>query len=135
MSKEFITSVFPCTDCLVKPACKIHNETITRESFYEHVGNHTRFLMVPSPGDREGQYKKIVTECWANFGCTLVDDIRGRGDIDHIPSAYINFFIEMFNLMQWIVNSKSWQDGETLYDFDKAEVLRKLNFAKKWLVE
>ena len=133
MSAEFITSTFPCTDCLVRPACKIHNEQITRASFYEHISSTSRFLMVPSDPARKNQYRKIVTECWANFACDLVDTIRGDKDIDHVPGAYIDFFIEMFGLMQWIVNSKSWQDGEELYDFDKSEVLKKLDRAKLWI--
>ena len=49
-----------------------------------------------------------------------------------VVPEFIDFFVEITSLLQWIVNSTSWDKGEK-FDFDVTEIKRKLEKAKGWI--
>jgi hypothetical protein len=127
MSKEFIQFTFPCADCLVRAACQ--DKPVNREDLLEK--NHTRCLAMPNY-ETINKYPKVFMECWANIGWQAIERIKSDEVRGVLPPKYVDFMIDVAGLLQWIVNSKSWKDGE-LHDFDLHEVRRKLKAAKGWI--
>lgn len=129
MSKEFIQFEFPCKECLVRAACQ--EKPAKLSDLLEQM--RTRCLSMPNYDDKnpKNSYSKTFLECWANIGWTAIGRIKSE-DANKIPPKYIDFLIETIGLIQWIVNSSSWEDG-TQHDFDLHEARRKANTAKGWL--
>lgn len=126
MSSNFVQFNFPCKDCLVLAACK--NTPKNNESIkYLYDNDAPRCLAVPKlPLDIT--YHKGILECWANLGVMFVNGLQlsenpktCREMHNNIPMQYVSMLGHMSGLIQWIVNSTSWEKG-ILQDFDKVEV-------------
>ena len=128
MSAEFIQFTFPCTECLVRAAC---NSKPTKMQELADRGVDTRCIVMPKI-EKDNTYLKTFMECWANLGWDAVSRIKREEGTGHIPPQYIDFLIDALGLLQWMSNSKSWEDG-IAHDFDLSEVRRKLKTAKGWL--
>ena len=128
MSKEFIQFRFPCVDCIVRAACQDKPEKMP-----ELYDEQNPILLAMPKIDDNNKYLKMFLECWANIGFDAVDKIRNVKDTNSIPEKYANFLIENINLLQWIVNSTSWREGEKVMNFDKYEIRHKLRVLRRWL--
>jgi len=125
MSDKFIQFRFPCTDCLVRAACK--NKPTEKDDLY--IGNGKTCLTLPKLNHKS--YHKMLIECWANFGFDLLDNVQKREEPagvnkdNNIPSGYVRAMHQMASTLQYMVNSTSWSEGK-LFPFDKYEINEKL---------
>jgi hypothetical protein len=129
MSEEFKNVIIPCKDCLVLAACqdvKIIKETLN--TTFPHM------LVMEKWDTNKKCYKKGIMECWANLGWDIFSSIRTYEFAGMKSSApvLLNLFVELTALMQWIVNSTSWERGET-FDFDISEIKKRIQTAKGWV--
>jgi len=131
MSSEFIQFTFPCTECIVRAACDYKPRKIKEVADMADGGADTRCIIMPKI-EGDNSYLKTFMECWANLGWDAVSRIKSDEGTGHIPPQYIDFLIDTLGLIQWMTNSKSWEDGKA-YDFDLSEVRQKLKKAKGWL--
>ena len=129
-SKEFIQFNFPCKECVVRAACQDQPKDENLKHLYD-MGN-PRCIAVPKINTDEKTYMKGLVECLSNIFPTVIDNIDKSEDPEtsreinnNIPMQYIMLLGQMSYLMQWIVNSTSWKEGE-LQDFDAFEVNRKI---------
>jgi hypothetical protein len=127
MSEEFIQFNFPCAECLVRAACQDKPKKMI-EVFDKQ---NPRLLAMPDMKNID-DYLKVFLECWANIGFDALDKIRNAKSMNGIPETYANFLIETISMLQWIVNSASWDRGE-IHDFDIYEVRHKLRVMKRWM--
>ena len=133
MSSNFVQFNFPCKDCLVLAACKDKpNDETIKHLFDAH---NPRCLTIPKFPSKVA-YSKGLLECWANLGVGITNNMRKTEDPqtcsetnNNIPMQYIILLGQIANLMQWVVNSTSWDEG-VLRDFDHAEVKRKCKTIK-----
>lgn len=127
-SEKFKQVSIPCKDCLVTAACQ------DKQSF--NADKLFNFMLVMESWDESKKvYRKGLIECWANQGWDLFSHMRSsefNGLPKEITPEFIDFFIEIASLLQWIVNSTSWQNGEK-FDFDVTEIKRKLEKAMTWI--
>lgn len=129
MSHDFIQFSFPCSECIVRAACKDIPKNAELKKLYDKMT--PRCLTVPEVGPSEMSYTKMLIECWANLGHEIICRMR-KSENPHtcmetnnkIPMQYIMLIGQMAGLLQWITNSTSWDLGE-LQDFDAVEVRNK----------
>lgn len=125
MSDEFIQFDFPCSDCIVRAACKY--KPTAKDDLYGGAGLPCLAL----PMVKEKSYHKMLIECWANLGFDLLQNVQKRNstakiNIDNkVPSAYIQAMHQMASTIQYMVNSTSWHEGKLL-PFDQWEINKKL---------
>jgi len=125
MSSDFVEFNFPCKDCLVRAACKDKPKNETIRHLYD--AHNPRCLAVPNlPPDVT--YTKCLIECWVNIGTRIINGMQKteepktcRETCNNIPMQYVMMLGHMANLMQWMINSTSWEKG-TLHDFDAREI-------------
>jgi len=130
MSAEFIQFNFPCKDCLVLAACKDKPKNEAIKHLFDDF--NPRCLTLPKfPSNVE--YIKGLLECIFNLGVDVInrmtktEDPQTCSEINSkIPMQYIMLLGNMLYLMQWIINSTSWEEG-ILQEFDKFEVGLKCN--------
>ena len=73
----------------------------------------------------------MMIECYANFGPKLLNTIQksyspsGVETHNNIPVGYLLIMLRMVGIMEYMVNSTSWDEGD-LKPFDKHEVNLKL---------
>lgn len=128
MSKEFVQFKFPCVDCIVRAACQDKPKKMA-----EIYDSQDPILLAMPKIDDNDKYLKTFLECWANIGFDAMDKIRNIKNMNGIPEKYANFLIESINLLQWIVNSTSWREGDEVKDFDKYEIRHKLRVLRRWI--
>lgn len=128
MSKEFVEFNFPCIECLVRAACQ--DKPIIIKDLADSANPRCIAMPNVNHNDKES-YTKAFLECWANIGWRAIQRVKSE-DAERIPPKYIDFLIDNIGLLQWIINSQSWEDGE-MHDFDLYEAKRKLEKAKGWL--
>jgi hypothetical protein len=126
MSAEFIQFIFPCKDCLVRAACKEkpkNNESI----IHLYDVDAARCLTLPKFPSKVA-YTKGLLECWANIGVGIINRMQKTEDPqtcsetnNKIPMQYVMLMGQMSYLLQWMINSTSWERGE-LQDFDRQEI-------------
>lgn len=126
-SQKFTQVSIPCKDCLVKAACK-DKPRLSEDIF--------AFMLVMKKWDEKQKvYRKGLIECWANMGWDIFSSMRSS-EFDEIPKnlapQFVDVLIELSSLIQWIIHSTSWQKGEK-FDFDIAEIKRKIEKAKGWV--
>lgn len=88
------------------------------------------------PRIKDKSYHKALIECWANLG---VDIFNGTSYVKSFSGGIIpkhNIPVKLFiimkalsHLVQYIVNSASWRNGET-EAFDIEEISRKIQSLK-----
>lgn len=131
MSEKFIELYIPCKECLVAPACKDKKKIGT----YKNAELRDIFLGLKKWNEKEKVFKKGVIEAWVNMGCDIFSNMRPN-EVEDIPDSafpeYLNVLIELVNILQWLINSKSWRDGKP-HDFDKSELKNKLKQAMGWV--
>lgn len=134
MSAEFVQFTFPCKDCIVRAACEEqprNNETIN----HLYDVNAVRCLTLPKfPSDIA--YTKGLLECWANIGVQIINNMQKTEDPktsketkNNLPMQYVMLMGQMSYLLQWMINSVSWERGE-LQDFDRREINMKSKMLK-----
>lgn len=128
MSKEFVQFKFPCVDCIVRAACQDKPKKMP-----ELYDSEDPILLAMPKIDDNDKYLKTFLECWANIGFDAMDKIRNIKNMNGIPEKYANFLIESISLLQWIVNSTSWREGDEVKDFDKYEIRHKLRVLRRWI--
>jgi len=124
MSSDFVEFIFPCKDCIVTAACKNKPENEAIKHLYD---SNPRCLAVPVlPPDVT--YMKVLIECWVNIGTRILNNMSKSEDPktcretnNNIPMQYVMMMGQMANLLQWMVNSTSWEKG-ILHDFDAREI-------------
>lgn len=130
MSDEFIQFNFPCSDCIVRAACK--NKPTEKGDLY--IGYDNPCLALPNLKDKS--YHKMLIECWANLGHDLLNTVKkseepeGINKDNKVPSTYIRAMHQMTSIIQYMVNSTSWREG-ALYPFDKIDINEKLKSINK----
>ena len=128
MSSEFIQFDFPCIDCLVKSCCG-DKPNIKSEEIYGHNLHRGAACLAIPEADGDTSYQKALLECWVNFGNSIMEALpkdefpNGSGieKNNNLPIPYIRLLQSIVPILQWIVNSTSWEEGK-LFDFDKYEV-------------
>ena len=124
MSDKFIQFVFPCTECIVRAACK--NKPNKKDLY---GGNGKPCLALPKVKDKS--YHKMLIECWANLGFDILNHISklehpmGVNKDNQVPASYIRAMYQMSKVIEYMVNSTSWREGKLL-PFDKMELDEKL---------
>ena len=124
MSDEFIQFNFPCTDCIVRAACK---NKPNKKDLYR--GGSIPCLALPNVKDKS--YHKMLIECWANLGCSILNHVSklelpiGVNKDNQVPASYIRAMHQMTKAIGYMVNSTSWREGQLL-PFDKMEIDEKL---------
>ena len=131
MSCEFIQFHFPCKDCLVRAACKEK----PKDEDVQHLfmdGHTVPCLALPKIPLDVKSYHKGLLECWANIGVNIICRMSKKEDPktctesnNNIPMQYVILMGNMIYLLQWMINSTSWNEG-LLKDFDKLEINRKV---------
>lgn len=131
MSSEFIQFQFPCTDCIVRAACKEK----PKDERLKHLlirQNTIPCLALPRIFPELKPYQKGLVECWANIGVDILcrmhktEDPKTSTEINNnIPMQYLILMGQMSYILQWIINSTSWEEG-SLKQFDRDEINRKL---------
>lgn len=125
MSDEFIQFDFPCSDCIIRAACKY--KPTAKDDLYGRAGLPCLAL----PFVKEKSYHKMLIECWANLGFDLLNHVSklefpiGVNKDNQVPSSYIRAMQQMTKAIGYMVNSASWREGE-LFPFDKLEIDKKL---------
>lgn len=131
MSNEFVQFIFPCTECLVRAACKdkVKNNDNNTIHLYDNV--NPRCLAVPKLS-QDVTYMKGLIECCINLGTSIQNSMRKTEDPhtcretnNNIPMQYVILMGQIAYLLQWIINSQSWSDG-ILHEFDRIEIKNKL---------
>jgi len=131
MSQEFVQFTFPCSDCIVRAACK-DQERLTVKDLYNTKS--AKCLTIPKLED-DKSYHKVLMECMANLFKDIMGSVQkdedpiGVNKENKLPYRYVTLFYQMACAMQYMVNSTSWKIGE-LKDFDRDEINRKLKLAK-----
>jgi len=133
-SEKFVQLNIPCKECLVSPICQ-DKQKIDQE-LEQHKGELMEFFLSLRKWDESKKvYRKGLIEAWANMGWDIFSHM-GTTDFKDIPNharpEFLNLLIELSSLIQWIINSKSWEDGE-VYDFDQFEIKAKLKKAMNWI--
>jgi len=128
MSQEFIQFNFPCTDCLVRAACKEKPKNNEDVKLYDNI--NPRCLTLPKFPSKIAHTKGLL-ECWANLGVKIITNMQKTEDSktfretkSNIPMHYIILMGQISYLLQWMINSESWENGE-LKDFDIREIREK----------
>ncbi len=128
MSKEFVQFTFPCSTCLVQAACK--DKPVKKEDLYDAVKS-CKCLTLPAFDPTSMTYHKMMMECYSNFGPDLMNHVQksyspsGVETHNSIPVRFMQIMIQMTAVMQYMVNSTSWREGD-LKAFDKHEINLKL---------
>ena len=80
-------------------------------------------------------YRKGLIEAWANLGWDIFQNMR-TSEFNELPPevapVYLDVLIELSALIQWIINSSSWREGQK-FDFDISEIKHKLKLANNWV--
>jgi len=129
-SSEFIDFIFPCKACLVRAACKDKVNEMKKALYGKRAA---RCLTVPyDKVDEKNTHHKMLLECWANLGPKIINhtyimisDIDSRETENNLPGQYIFLMRDLMGILQWMVNSTSWDLG-VLQEFDKFEIKTKL---------
>ena len=135
MSENFIQYTFPCKECIVQSICKDGEQAIEN---IKHGLIDRPSLAVPRFKDPDKSYHKGLIECWANIGIQIIngmmksEDSNGKEVHNNIPYRYVCAIQQMTNIMGYMVNSTSWEKGET-FEFDRTELARRLKHVKGWL--
>lgn len=128
MSEKFRFFVMPCKECIVQAICKDKDQIDTKEV-------SKRYIAIPKWDRSKKSHHKGLLECWANLGWDIISAAIGKvktAPPNTISITYINYLIELSGLIQWIVNSKSWEDGEE-HSFDINEIRYKAEQSMKWI--
>lgn len=132
MPERFIQLNAPCKECLVAPACE-DKKLIDEEM--DHYDLYDFFLVLKKWNEAKKMYRKGLIEAWISMGKDIINN-AATDKIEGIPEeaqpVYMNSLIELAATLEWMINSASWQKGRE-YDFDIAEVKKKLNQAIGWL--
>jgi hypothetical protein len=132
-SEEFIQiNNIPCKECLVQSMCrdkKYIDREMERYKLFE-------FLLALRRWDESKKvYRKGLIEAWANLGWTIFRNLR-TSEFSELPGkvapVYLDLLIELSALIQWIINSSSWREGEK-FDFDITEIKNRLEKSKFWV--
>jgi len=129
MSERFAQVVVPCNDCIVKSMCSDRERTEERTKMWNGL------LGIPKVDETKKMYHKSLIECWANMGWDIVSHmshIQTEGIPKEAQSVFMNYLVEMCNTLQWLVNSKSWRDGEE-HSFDSMELMHKTRQSVGWI--
>ena len=131
-SEKFIQLAVPCKECLVGPVCedkKLIDKEVEQQNLYEFM------LSLRKWDESKKCYRKGLIEAWVNMGVDIMNNMSSSEDNKlpgHATPGYLNSLIELANTLQWMIHSTSWRKGK-MYDFDKAEVKKKLQQAIAWL--
>ena len=130
LSEQFIELSMPCTECIVAAICKDKPRSILKkDDIFPFVLAMRKF------DEKKKIYRKGLIECWANMGWRLVSNMR-TSEYKQFPKnvapEFVDVLIELSNTIQYIINSKSWRDGEK-HDFDKSEIALRIKKALTWV--
>jgi len=134
MSDEFLEFHFPCKECLVRAVCEEKPEINDTDKKRLIERDRTHCLTLPYVSD-EKHYHRMIIECWANLGWRVFNSVSnvenpvGVSDPMKVPIRFVFWLRDIANIMQYIVNSTSWETGK-LEDFDKDEINRKVKMLK-----
>jgi hypothetical protein len=121
MSEKFIEVFFPCEECLIKAIC----------SDYKYLHNKDDIIASPwlmvFPKPTEKSPRKLAFECCFNFINRIVSYTESKDDV-----VSIDFIIEIGNLLEYLINSRSWKDN-VMYDFDRLEISSRLRRCMNWM--
>jgi hypothetical protein len=127
MSAVFHEITHPCKECVVRAACE-HLQR--RKDAFRLDEFHSSILCLQSNSFHRADktdHRNDLVEAWINFGCKLMRNI----EIDNVKlSPQILFFKHILEMMQYIVNSKTWRDKTKIQPFDYEEVLNRLKICK-----
>jgi len=132
MSEKFLQINIPCKECLVSPICE-DKKRIDHKT--EKLELYQFLLGLRKWEEKDKIYRKGLIEAWINLGRDIVCQYKSdefENVYKHAGPAYYNALIEIANTLQWMINSKSWRDGEE-HDFDKSELKEKLKQALAWI--
>lgn len=126
-SEDFVQFNFPCKDCMVLACCReAPKDNKKIEHLYDKL--NTRCLAVPKFSSDIKSYSKGLIECWANLGVGIINSMQKSEDPqtcteinNNIPMQYVQLLGKMSYLIQWIINSTSWEKGQ-LQEFDAFEI-------------
>ena len=131
-SRKFQQINVPCVTCLVAASCQdkeIVEDRLGKDEFFS-------FLLGLRKWDESKKvYRKGLIEAWANLGWDLFSNMHTTEFKEiprHAAPEFLDLLIELSGLIQWVVNSTSWQKGEK-FDFDKREIESKLKKALGWI--
>lgn len=127
MSHEFIEFFFPCAECLVTAACRMKPDSVKVKDI------SPRQICLSLPHGHEMTHHKCAIECLINLLHRMIcsmskmeDPKTGRDTSNNIPMQYVLMMGRMIDLLQWMINSVSWDEG-ILQEFDKIEIKNKLS--------
>jgi hypothetical protein len=128
LSESFLEFNFPCKECIVRAACKDKPKNEAIKHLYDV--NDILCLTLPKFPSKIAYHKGLI-ECWANIGVSIINNMKksedpktSRETHNNVPMQYVMLLGKISYLLQWIVNSTSWEKGE-LKDFDQREVSMK----------
>ena len=131
-SVKFRQINIPCATCLVTASCEDKDRTIQEIEKFPMFD----FLLGLQKWDESKKvYRKGLIEAWANMGWDMFSNMRTTEFKDlpkEVSPEFLDLLIELAGLIQWIINSTSWRNGEK-QDFDITEIKRKLEKAKGWI--
>ena len=131
-SVKFLQVSIPCKECLVQGACQ-DRLAIDRKMQAQDLFD---FLLALRRWDESKKvYRKGLIEAWANLGWDIFQNMR-TSEFNELPPevapVYLDTLIELSAVIQWIINSLSWREGQK-FDFDIREIKHKIEMAKKWV--
>jgi len=134
MSQEFYQFDFPCKDCVVAAICKEKPDN-AKEIILEYK-NPVVCLTIPKCPNDVKTYHKMLLECWANLGPQILNKLQKQSSVDYkkeihnnIPRDYLYLMGYMANILGHMVNTTSWDLGETQH-FDHDEINRRIKLLK-----
>lgn len=130
MSSEFYHFYFPCKDCVVAGICKEKPKN-AKDVILEYDSPVLCLTIPKTPTDVKTYYKMLL-ECWANMGHGIINKVQKQSSVNfkkeinnNIPRDYLYLISRITDLLQWMVNSISWENGQSA-KFDVDEIKQKL---------
>lgn len=134
LSNEFYQFNFPCKSCVISAVCKEKPDN-AKEIILEYP-DPVVCLTFPKTDLSKKTYHKMLVECWANLGPKILNNVTKQSSVDYkkeinnnIPRDYLYLMGYMAGILAHMVNTTSWDIGET-EPFDHDEINRRLKNLK-----
>jgi hypothetical protein len=131
--QKFFQFDFPCKQCVVASICK--EKPDNAKDLILKFEDPVLCLTIPKEADQV-TYHKMLLECWANMGSEILNKVQKQSSVDYkkeinnnIPRDYLYLMGRMASILAYMVNSTSWEIGETK-SFDHNEINGRLENLK-----
>ena len=102
-----------CQDCLVAPVCEGKKEI---DSQIKETELYDFMFGIRKWDESQKLFRKGLLEAWINMGISLVykniADIQYKEYPKPVSPVFLEIIYEMIQILIYIVNSLSWDDGE-----------------------